>query len=308
MLASPLLPPCWCVAGIMCASGCRFGNAIDQGNWDAVSGFLWWMEPGYAMTAYFGHFGGAFTHPWFSGFTGFLDGLYATLWGDGLWGGEVLKVHRPPWNYELMAAGYLLALLPMAFVLLGGVRAAWRFTRWPDGTWLLLLGTAGGHAGRACFHDVEGAQLRRTQGVFTGLVALLPLCAFGAAGWEFIARRGKIPALLLTAGLAVWAANELGLVLDPTLGPGHQNRSWRAHPGKLRPVHAQADGNNTEALRHAVPKKIEARKRLAKNLFDQEQKLDEDKKNHRRHLQVRRRTIRGEPFHHGHPFWPHKTN
>ena len=64
----------------------RFGTPL-LGNWDVISGFTWWQDPGYHTAAVYLRFGRALAHPLFSGFVGFADGIYSTLWGDGLFGG-----------------------------------------------------------------------------------------------------------------------------------------------------------------------------------------------------------------------------
>ena len=51
------------------------------------SGFQWWQDNGYHTMADFTRFGRSLVHPLFSGFAGFADGIYSTLWGDGLCGG-----------------------------------------------------------------------------------------------------------------------------------------------------------------------------------------------------------------------------
>ena len=89
----------------------HFGTPL-VGNWDAASGFRWWQDNGYHTLADFLRFGRSLVYPLFSSFSGFWDGIYSTLWGDGLCGGRGGFDIRPPWNYNLMIAGYLLALVP----------------------------------------------------------------------------------------------------------------------------------------------------------------------------------------------------
>ena len=78
---------------------------------------------------YFFSFGDSLTGPFFSGLHSFWDAFYTTLWGDGLWGGRIDLWSRPPWNYDLMAVGFVLALVPTALVLTGLVRALARCFR-----------------------------------------------------------------------------------------------------------------------------------------------------------------------------------
>jgi hypothetical protein len=91
----------------------HFGNPLI-GNWDPRLPFAWWQEPGYRMRSWYFRFGEAFSCPLFSNLTSFGDGLYSTLWGDGLCSGSARMTFRPQWNYDLMNAGYLLAVVPIS--------------------------------------------------------------------------------------------------------------------------------------------------------------------------------------------------
>ena len=82
----------------------RFGTPL-LGNWDAASGFSWWQDPGFHTLGDYVRFGKSLTTPLFSGLWSFWDGIYSTLWGDGLCGGVPNLSFRPPWNYDLMASG-----------------------------------------------------------------------------------------------------------------------------------------------------------------------------------------------------------
>jgi hypothetical protein len=117
----------------------RFGNPLI-GNWDTESGFHWWQLPGYRASGDYTTFGQSLISPFFSGLSGFPDGIYSTLWGDGLYGGRVDLVMRPPWNYDLMAAGYWFALLPTAAIVVGTAMMLLEFIRNPQPMQFLLLG------------------------------------------------------------------------------------------------------------------------------------------------------------------------
>ena len=64
----------------------QFGSPLI-GVWDPRLGFSWWQDDGYRTGAFYLRFGAVLAHPWFSSFKSFADGVYATLWGDGLFGG-----------------------------------------------------------------------------------------------------------------------------------------------------------------------------------------------------------------------------
>ena len=101
----------------------EFGNPFI-GNWDPKVAAPWWQAKGFQTPGYFFFFGDSLIHPFCSGFHSFWDGFYSTLWGDGLLGGHVNLWVRPPWNYDLMVIGFILALIPTALVLTGLVRCS----------------------------------------------------------------------------------------------------------------------------------------------------------------------------------------
>ena len=119
----------------------RFGNPLI-GNWDPRLSFAWWQDPGCHTGAWYGRFGEVLVCPLFSSLTGFADGVYATLWGDGLCSGSALMNFRPQWNYDLMNAGYLLSAPRDGAV--GGRRdsCVGRLLRQPAAEWFLILGLA----------------------------------------------------------------------------------------------------------------------------------------------------------------------
>jgi hypothetical protein len=98
---------------------------IDYGsplisNMSPKLGFPWWQDDGYRTSAFYLRFGDVLSNQWSSTFQGYWDGLYATLWGDGLLSGALNFPARLPWNYDLMAVGYWLAILPTLAVIVGG--------------------------------------------------------------------------------------------------------------------------------------------------------------------------------------------
>ena len=114
-------------------------------------------------------------------------------------------VSRPPWNYDLMAAGYLLALAPTLLVRRrGGFSLA---VHWPTfGGVVCAAGFFRNVVAGTGFHEPEGAFLC-TGKAFYGLCALVPLCSCGAVGWEVLTRRWKPLQFALGVILLVWAMN-----------------------------------------------------------------------------------------------------
>ena len=233
----------------------HFGKVL-VGNWDAAGGLFWWMERGYTTRAGFFGLHGLFSYPWFNGFNSFVGGLYSTMWGDGLWGGETNIAYRPPWNYQLMAAGYLLALIPMVVLLVGTVAAAVKFLRCPDASWFILFGTAFATLAALIYMALKVPAYGEVKS-FYGLIALLPLCAFAAAGWDLLLRLGKglAPAAAVLFGL--WALTSYGSFWIPRWDVNTQISLGRTLEGIDRRDEAQLryadvlrrDPNNTEALK-----------------------------------------------------------
>jgi Flp pilus assembly protein TadD len=181
----------------------RFGTPLAS-SFDGQSGFRWWMAPGYATRAYLFRFGSVLNQPFFSVLHGFPDGLYSTLWGDGLWGGAAGRAGRPPWRYDLMAAGYWLALVWTAAAAAGGLAAAIRFIRRPGSRDFLLVGVAAGLGLALVYHFLRYPYLCHAK-AFYALSGLVPLAAFAAWGYDSFARRHLVWRLLAATVLGTWA-------------------------------------------------------------------------------------------------------
>jgi Tfp pilus assembly protein PilF len=181
----------------------HFGTPL-VGSYDPASGFHWWQDPGYATTAQLTRFGRALSHPFFSGFDGFPDGVYSTLWGDGLWGGAGERATRPPWNYDLMAAGYLLALVPSLLILTGGAAALVALVRRPRAEWFLLLGLAFLLGVAMLYHYLKLPYYGHAK-AFYGLMGVAVLAALAAWGFDWLARRARVAGVVLGVALGTWA-------------------------------------------------------------------------------------------------------
>jgi tetratricopeptide (TPR) repeat protein len=183
----------------------RFGTPL-VGNWDVASGFSWWQDPGFHTASDYLRFGRTLVTPLFSGFGSFADGIYSTLWGDGLCGGAAELTHRPPWNYDLMVAGYFLALVPALLTLAGVAIACWRFVRKPSVDLFVLGGCSGAVTLGVVFMTLKVASYAQVK-AFYGLALLVPLCFFGAIGWERLTRARRLLQGTLGVLLLVWAMN-----------------------------------------------------------------------------------------------------
>jgi Flp pilus assembly protein TadD len=188
----------------------HFGTPLVH-DWDEVSGFAWWADDGFQTASYYGRFGESLIHPFQSVIHSFGDGIYSTLWGDGLYGAALPIEYRPPWNYDLMAAGYLLALLPMVVVLVGGAVSLAGLIRRPDPTSFMLVGLPFATLAALVYLNLK---LPFFCGVkaFYGLLAIFPACAFGATGWRILTRHAGALVPVLYVALGVWALNSCAAV------------------------------------------------------------------------------------------------
>jgi tetratricopeptide (TPR) repeat protein len=182
-----------------------YGNPLI-GGWDPKKIEPWWQTKGFQTPGYYFSFGDSLTRPFYSGLHSFWDGFYTTLWGDGLLGGTGNVWSRPPWNYNLMAVGFVLALVPTALVLTGLVRALARCFRAANVTWLSLIGLGGLFAFAILYRSLKLPSFQQTK-AFYGLPVLLPFCALGALGFEFWASRGKVARYVLGVALGIWLVN-----------------------------------------------------------------------------------------------------
>jgi tetratricopeptide (TPR) repeat protein len=200
-----MLGVCLAICGWHYARVWRHFGTPFIANWDARLGHAYWQDYGYQTSAYYLRFGEVFRHPWMAGTRSFADGVYSTLWGDGFLGGAAMT-YRPPWNYDFMAAGYWLALVPTCAVALGAFLALRKLLRAPAAEWLMLLGL--------CFLIVlawvcfsMALPCYSLAKAFYALGALIPFCAFGAWGFDALAKWN--PKLRLVGGilLGTWIVN-----------------------------------------------------------------------------------------------------
>jgi hypothetical protein len=121
-----LLGPILLVSGWFYARNvAEFGRPL-VGNWDLPgAGRTWWSPPGFHTPQYYLRFGEVLVRPFYSGFVSFWDALYSTFWGDGFVAGRAgVRARHPFWNYDLMAAGYVLALPATGLLVFGFLRSA----------------------------------------------------------------------------------------------------------------------------------------------------------------------------------------
>jgi tetratricopeptide (TPR) repeat protein len=257
-----------CLLSLLAVCGWHFGRVWHRfgtpliGNWDPRLPFAWWQDPGYHTSGWYWRFGEALICPLFSGINGFADGVYATLWGDGLCSGSALMDCRPQWNYDLMNAGYLLALLMTVLLATGAVVALIRFLRQPTPEWVLLLGVLFGFAAGIGLMTLRVASYAQVK-AFYALPALVPLCAVAVVGWESLYRKSGVLRAMLWTGLLAWVV---------TVYSAFWIRSGNAYTYTVRGVGLVDDGRNAEAAENFTralaldPHSLRARVGLAEAL------------------------------------------
>jgi tetratricopeptide (TPR) repeat protein len=200
----------------------HFGTPL-VGSYDPASGFRWWQTPGYSTASFYFRFGQSLIEPYFSGYHGLMDGIYSTVWGDGLWGGVGDLPSRTPWNYDLMTAGYALALLPTAAVVMGAALALVQLIRRPAAKWFLLGGLAFAMSAAQVYHYLRLPYACHIK-AFYALPALVPFCAYGAWGFDFLMTRWKPIRLVAAVLLATWAMTSYASFW--VLNSSSQTQAW----------------------------------------------------------------------------------
>jgi tetratricopeptide (TPR) repeat protein len=149
--------------------------------------------------------------PLFSGFHGFGDGIYSTLWGDSLCGGLSGLLSRTPWNYPLMIGGYWLALLPTLLIAVGVAVATYRFARRPSPEWFLLLGLSAALTFALIFMTLRVPSYAQVK-AFYGLSAIAPFCALTVTGWQRLTVGSRLLQLPFGSGLILFSINSFASV------------------------------------------------------------------------------------------------
>lgn len=200
----------------------KFGNPF-VGSWDPRSGYAWWQDPGYLTDRFVLRFGRSLVEPFFSGQGSVIDGIYSTLWGDGLIGGSAQWWAGPPWNHDLTVIGYWLALLPTVAILLGTGNTILKFIRKPNGVLFILSGLAL-LVVVAIFYMALHVPGYSKPKAFYGMVAVVPFCAMGAWGLNLLMQRGALLRWGVLIILGTWALNAYATFWIPRNGERAQAR------------------------------------------------------------------------------------
>jgi Tfp pilus assembly protein PilF len=204
------------------------------GNWDPAVMSAWWQDPGYVTASYFLRFGDGLTAPLLSAVAGFPDGIYSTLWGDGLLAGSTRLALAPPWHGTAMEAGYALAVVPSSLIVVGAVVTLLRFVRSPDTVGAMVLAAAGATS-LALVSWPLGHPIYSVVKASFGLPAVLCVAVFAGAGVERIAAITRWGARIAVAALLTWALNAYGTFWIPRdSAAAHARLGWHFLHGVAR--------------------------------------------------------------------------
>jgi len=185
----------------------HFGTPL-VGNWDPRIGSPWWSDPGYRTAADYVPSGDVLLHPLYRGASNLWSTLYSTMWGDGFCSSMDGLLQRPPWNYPAMLAGYALAFIPLAGLMVGAVGLA--HSAWQKLTpqQLLLIGAPGLTVAAMFWMTLSVPGFGQTKAVYLVPIAIC-LSALAGWGWDLIAGHGRWQSCLVVGVIGVWGANSL---------------------------------------------------------------------------------------------------
>ncbi|MGA2787245.1 MAG: tetratricopeptide repeat protein [Verrucomicrobiota bacterium] len=236
-------------------------------NWETDPASAWWQDPAFRTSTYYFNFGQALICPLLSAYHSFADGIYSTLWGDGLISGASLLAVRPPWNYDLMNAEYLLALGISVLFLVGFAVALVRFIRQPAPEWLLVGGLISLFGlGIVCL-TLRGPWLAHVK-AFYALPALVPFSALVAVGWGWLGQKHRAMRTVLWVVLLVWAMTAYAAFWIRNSNP--ETHRARGICQAAQHNYPEAIGSLTQTLR-LNPDDADAHCYLAEILSDQNQ-------------------------------------
>jgi Tfp pilus assembly protein PilF/4-amino-4-deoxy-L-arabinose transferase-like glycosyltransferase len=165
-------------------------GALPLPNSQTNDASAWWQQPAYRTAGYYLGFGQSLVSPLYSGLNSFADGIYSTLWADGLTGGTSDQVFRPPWYYDWMAVAGLLAAPLTILAVVGLFELGRRLFLRPDASSLVLTGLPLIFGAGIFYLTLRGPWLAHVK-AFYALPALVPFCALIAGGWTRLPQRNR---------------------------------------------------------------------------------------------------------------------
>jgi tetratricopeptide (TPR) repeat protein len=213
----------WALAVFLVVCGWHYGRVWLHfgrplvGNWD-LPGQTWWQDPGYRVAAHYARFGEALVRPWFSGLESFWDGLYATLWGDGLASSASWLVFRPPWNESWAAVAWWLGLVWTLVILVGMVSGFGSVVRGRPGWEWFGPSLVGVYLWALLYMSARVPSYAQVK-AFYALPALSGLAVLVVQGWRWLAGSSGVRHGLLTGLLVTWWVVSFGSFWIPVQHP-----------------------------------------------------------------------------------------
>ncbi len=223
----------------------HFGRPIVW-NWESDAGSPYWQDPGFQTGAYYFRFGQVLVSPLFSAFHSFGDGIYSTLWGDGLVSGMANPAFRPPWNYDMMNAGYLLAIGISILFLAGFVLTVFNLIRQPAAEWFLVSCLAVSFSIGIFYMSLSLPSYSLAKAIYA-FPALVPFSALVAVGWNWLGQKHRAVRTVLWVVLLVWAMTVYAAFWIRSSNP--ETYRVRGIYQKQQQHYAEAIGNLSQSLR-----------------------------------------------------------
>ncbi len=223
------------------------------------AGGSWWQTPGFRTTSFYFHFGHVLSSPLFAGLHSFADGIYATFWGDGMISGASDFKSRPPWNYDLMKASYLLALPLTMLAIIGGLISVRSLRREPKPEWLFIVGVIFIYLLALICVTLLGPWQSQVK-AFYALPAFLAICALIVVGWDWLAKKGQAWRAGLWVLILVWSLTTFATYWIN----GRSAEFWRSRATfELLNQHLPASINDANEVLKLNPNDFEAHCQLA---------------------------------------------
>lgn len=234
------------------------------------AGGSWWQTPGFRTFSYYFNFGQVLISPLFGGLHSFADGIYSTFWGDGMISGATELTYRPPWNYDLMKAAYLLALPLTILAAIGGAHSFRQLMRQPKPEWLCIVGLVSIYLLALVCVTLLGPWQSQVK-AFYAIPAFIPACVVIVAGWDWLAKKGRAWRTSLWLLMLVWSlATFASFWIN-----GRGAEFWRSRAAvELINQHFQASADDALETLRLNPDDFEAHRLLA-NVFTSQKRSNE---------------------------------
>jgi 4-amino-4-deoxy-L-arabinose transferase-like glycosyltransferase len=179
-------------------------GSFNIGDWDQNIFLNYWQDPGYRTIKQFYRFGASLITPVFTAMYGFWDGVYSTLTMDGYLGSADTYELRPPWNYNWLFSGPLLAIVPLVGIIMGFIRALFNPKKSIDNCTLFSSVILAVYISAMMFHFLQVPFYSSVRATYL-MGALTCMGILSAYGLDMVLRHPLAKAFIY-AWLACWAS------------------------------------------------------------------------------------------------------